>query len=463
MTARDIISRKRDGHRLTREEIDYFVRGYVKGRIPDYQMAALLMAIFLRGMDTAETSWLTEVMLLSGETLDFSDVPGPKVDKHSTGGVGDKVSLVLAPWVAATGVNVPMISGRGLAHTGGTLDKLEAIPGFRTDFEPEELRSLLREVGVFIAGQTARLVPADRKIYALRDATGTVESVPLVTASILSKKLAEGIDSLVLDVKTGGGAFFQQPEQAEELARTLVSTAQARGLRTIALLTSMEQPLGTMVGPWLEVKEAVHCLRGTGENDIMEVTTALGALMLLSAGQARSFEQAQQILQDALATGAAYEKFRQMVAAQGGELAVIDNVDSYPEPRFQADVHSLREGFVIGIDARAIGRAVCLLGGGRQVVEDAIDHQAGAVLHKKIGDPVRVGDVLASLHSNRSAVLDEAARLVLDAYCVAAEPVPPLPLIFKVIDAGGSHVWPLEGYRFPHEESARHEAAPPGG
>ncbi len=442
MTARDIIARKRDGHHLTREEITFFVHGYVKGLIPDYQMAALLMAIYLRGMSPAETVWLTEVMLQSGEILDFADVPGPKVDKHSTGGVGDKVSLVLAPLVAATGVHVPMISGRGLGHTGGTLDKLEAIPGFRTDLEPEDLKRQLPEAGVFIAGQTRRLVPADRKIYALRDATSTVESVPLVTASILSKKLAEGINGLVLDVKTGGGAFFQRPEQAETLAQNLVSTAQAYGLPAVALLTGMDQPLGSMVGTWLETKEAIQCLRGDGAWDLLEVTVALGALMLLLAQRARSFMEAQQILQEALTSGAGYEKFRQMVAAQGGDLSVVDDVEAYPPARFEVDVHSLQEGFVTSIDARAIGVAVCLLGGGRQVVEDAIDYQAGAVLHKKVGEQVKVGDLFASLHSNRSGALEEAARMVRDAFSLAPEPGPPPPLIHKLIDLRGSRPWP---------------------
>ncbi len=442
MTARDIITRKRDGQKLSREEIDYFVRGYVKGRLPDYQMAALLMAIFLRGMDTEETAWLTEVMLQSGEVLDFADVPGPKVDKHSTGGVGDKVSLVLAPLVAAADVKVPMISGRGLGHTGGTLDKLEAIPGLRTDLEPEALARQLREVGVFIAGQTARLVPADRRIYALRDATATVESIPLVTASILSKKLAEGIDGLVLDVKTGRGAFFRDPVQAETLARSLVSTAQEYGLPAAALLTSMEQPLGRMVGAWLETKEAIQCLRGEMDGDLMEVTYALGALMLLLAGRSASLPEAERLLKDVLASGAAYERFLRMVEAQGGDVAVVENPESYPAPRCEVEVHSLQDGFVAAVDAKAIGAAVSLLGGGRQVVEDAIDHHAGALMHKKVGEQVRTGDLLASLFSNKTTVLDEAARLVRDAFVISPSPVARSELIHKVICAGGTHPWP---------------------
>ncbi|MCR4437736.1 MAG: thymidine phosphorylase [bacterium] len=455
MTARDIIGRKRDGHKLTRDEIDYFVRGYVKGRIPDYQMAALLMAICLRGMDTQETACLTEIMLHSGEVLNFADVPGPKVDKHSTGGVGDKVSLVLAPLVAAAGVKVPMISGRGLGHTGGTLDKLEAIPGFRTDLEPEALAEQLQEVGLFIAGQTARLVPADRRMYALRDATATVDSIPLVTASILSKKLAEGIDGLVLDVKTGGGAFFQEQEQAEALARSLVSTAQEHGLPTVALLTSMEQPLGHMVGTWLETKEAILCLRGQGAEDVMEVTFALGAVMLLLAGRCSSRHEADATLRQVLASGAAYERFVHMVEAQGGDLAVVDNPDSYPPPRCEGEVHSLREGFVSAIDARAVGTAVCLLGGGRQVVEDAIDYSAGVVSHKKVGERVHVGDVLASLYCNKGPMLDEAARMVRDAFRIFAEPVSPPPLIQALIDEHGTHPWPELSLARAHEGEER--------
>jgi pyrimidine-nucleoside phosphorylase len=451
---RDIITRKRDGHKLSREEIDYFVRGYVKGRIPDYQMAALLMAIFLRGMDTEETAWLTEIMLQSGEVLHFADVPGPKIDKHSTGGVGDKVSLVLAPLVAATGVKVPMISGRGLGHTGGTLDKLEAIPGFRTDLEPEALARQLRDVGLFIAGQTARLVPADRKIYALRDATGTVDSIPLVTASILSKKLAEGIDGLVLDVKTGKGAFFQDPAQAEALARNLIATAQEHGLPAVALLTSMEQPLGRAVGTWLETKEAILCLRGDRVDDLMEVTLALGALMLVLAHRCRSVAEGEELLREALANGAAYEKFLRMTEAQGGEIEVIENPESYPPPHCEVDVHSLREGFVVAIDARAVGTAVCLLGGGRQVVEDAIDYHAGAVLHKKVGEQVQVGDLLASLYSNKSSVLDEAARMVRDAFQISTAPVIRPKLIHKLVDSSGAHPWPVAQPQAPCEEGA---------
>ncbi|MGQ9559528.1 MAG: thymidine phosphorylase [Candidatus Oleimicrobiaceae bacterium] len=442
MTARDIITRKRDGQKLSRQEIEYFVHGYVKGRLPDYQMAALLMAIFLQGMDTEETAWLTEVMLQSGEVLAFADVPGPKVDKHSTGGVGDKVSLVLAPLVAAADVRVPMVSGRGLGHTGGTLDKLEAIPGLRTDLEPEALARQLREVGVFIAGQTARLVPADRRIYALRDATATVESIPLVTASILSKKLAEGIDGLVLDVKTGSGAFFQDPVHAEALARSLVTTAHQYGLPAAALLTSMGQPLGRMVGAWLETKEAIQCLRGEADGDLMEVTYALGALMLLLAGRAASLPDAERLLQGVLSSGAAYERFLHMVEAQGGDVAVVENPDSYPPPQCEVEVQSLQEGFVAAIDAKAIGTAVCLLGGGRQVVEDAIDHQAGAILHKKVGEQVKAGDLLASLFSNKATMLDEAARMVRGAFSISPFPVARPNLIYKVVCPGGHHPWP---------------------
>ncbi len=385
------IAKKRDGGELTADEIGRFIAGYASGQIPDYQMAALAMAIYLRGMTTAETAALTDHMLASGATFQWPEGPTPKVDKHSTGGIGDKVSLPLAPMLACCDLHVPMISGRGLGATGGTLDKLESIPGFRTDLSMDEMRQVVESVGCVISGATADLVPADRKLYALRDVTATVPSIPLITGSIMSKKLAEGLHALVLDVKFGSGAFMKTAELARELAQSMVSTGKRMGVSTTALLTDMNQPLGRMVGNAVEVDESVAALEGRGPTDLMEVTLALGAELLVSTQRADSLEAARERLQKTINDGSAREKFAQMVAAQGGDLDA---------PRLVApasDVPAPRSGYVAAIDAEQLGEAVIAMRGGRQKLGDELDLSTGFEIQVRLGDQVDQGQPLARL------------------------------------------------------------------
>jgi len=407
-----LIARKRDGGELTAAEIQEFVRGATDGSWADYQLSALLMAIFIRGMTPAETAALTSAMMRSGTVADLSGLGRPKADKHSTGGVGDKVSLPLAPMIAACGVAVPMISGRGLGHTGGTLDKLEAIPGFRVNLTLPEYRAQLERTGLALIGQTAELAPADKKLYALRDVTATVECIPLICASILSKKLAEGIDVLVLDVKFGRGAFMAEKARARELAQALVAVATAMGKPTCAVLTAMEQPLGRAVGNALEVAESIDCLRGRGPADTMEVTFALGEQMLLLAGVARTTAEARQRLEASLASGAALEKFRAMVAGQGGDVRVVDDPGRLPQAKFQVPLAATRAGFVQGVDAMAVAHAALRLGAGRAKAADAIDPAVGVSHLVKIGEKVAAGAPLAVVHANDTAALAEAAAML---------------------------------------------------
>ncbi len=400
MNVVDAIVRKRNGETLPDDLIRGLVDGYVEGAVADYQMSAFLMAAFLRGLDGAETAALTDAMLRSGTVLDFSEIPAPKVDKHSTGGVGDKVSLVLAPLAAACGVVVPMISGRGLGHTGGTLDKLESIPGFRTDLEEPVMHRQLAELGVVMVGQSARIAPADRGLYGLRDVTGTVESIPLIAASIMSKKLAAGLDGLVLDVKYGSGAFMQDEADARRLAETLVGVGVANGCPTVALLTSMDVPLGRAAGNWPEVAESIRCLRGEGPRDLERLSVELTAEMLVLGRLEDDIGAARSRVRRAIADGSAIERFRLLVEAQGGDLSVIDDPDmrSGAEPVF--DVRSDVAGIVQSIDAREIGLACVAMGAGRALKEDGVDPVAGITLNKTVGDPVGRGDVLARLHGS---------------------------------------------------------------
>ena len=386
-----IIAKKRDGGELAAEEIGQFIAGYAAGEIPDYQMSALAMAIYLRGMTTAEIAALTDHMLASGATFQWPAGGRPKVDKHSTGGIGDKVSLPLAPMLACCGLDVPMISGRGLGATGGTLDKLESIPGFRTNLTMDEMRQVVASVGCVISGATADLVPADRKLYALRDVTATVPSIPLITGSIMSKKLAEGLDALVLDVKFGSGAFMKTAELARELARSMVNTGMRMGVRTTALLTDMNQPLGRMVGNAVEVDESVAALEGRGPDDLMEVTLALGAELLVSAGGADSLDAARDELQQTVDSGAAREKFAEMVAAQGGDLEA---------PRLVApasDVVAPESGYITAIDAERLGEAVIAMRGGRRKLGDVLDLSTGFEMLVRFGEKVERGQLLARL------------------------------------------------------------------
>ncbi len=441
----EIIAKKRDGQPLEPEEIRFFISEYVKDAIPDYQMAAMLMAIYFRGMNESELHVLVDEMLHSGDTIDLSEIPGLKVDKHSTGGVGDKVSLILAPLVAATGVPVPMISGRGLGHTGGTLDKLEAIPGYRTQLSIDTFKSILKKGGFAMMGQTENIVPADRRLYALRSATATINSIPLVAGSIMSKKIAEGIQALVLDVKTGSGAFFPEEKDAILLGQTLRAVGEQHGVRTEAFLTNMEQPLGRAAGNWLEVAESVDCLRGGGPKDVMDVTFLLGRWMLILGGQANSEAEAQEKLEAVLRSGEAYEKFLQNVALQGGDPSVFDKMEDFPLPK-PLPVVAETEGFVHSMDALEIGMVTVAAGAGRNRMEDAVDPGAGVVLEKKVGDAVEKGDVLAWLYTRKSDASAIAARLK-KAIVVKEQKIAAPPLLKGQITATG-----VEPLKFQPEE-----------
>ena len=419
----DVIARKRDGHPLTREEIDLFVTGVTAGTWPDYQASALLMAIVLRGMTDQETAWLTDAMVRSGERVDLSDIPGIKVGKHSTGGVGDKVSIVLAPVAAACGVVVPKMSGRGLGHTGGTLDKLESIPGFRIDLTIAEFKQVLRDVGTSIIGQTKDLAPADKKLYALRDVTGTVESIPLISASIMSKKIAEGIDALVLDVKAGRGAFMKTQADARRLAESLVSIGKANGLKTEALITAMEHPLGRAIGNSLEVIESIETLKGNGPKDLEQLSVRLAARMLVLAGVEPTTEAAEARVREAIASGAGVEKFRQIIAWQGGDPEVIDDYDRFFGTPLRHVVKAPRAGFLASLDAELIGRATMALGAGRQRVEDVVDPGVGAMLDAVPGDRLAAGDPILTLHVRDEDTLPAALALVNEAVVMTDDPV----------------------------------------
>ena len=429
MNAVEIIQCKRDGGSLSPEQIRWVIGEYAADRIPDYQMAALLMAVFKEGLDAEELAAWVDAMLHSGDVLDFSHVPLPKVDKHSTGGVGDKVSLPLGPMVAACGVAVPMMSGRGLGHTGGTLDKLETIPGFRTAFDPPEFRALLARTGLVLAGQSETLVPADRRLYALRDATGTVESIPLISSSIMSKKLAEGLDGLVLDVKVGRGAFMKRFEESRTLAETMVGIGRSYGTPVRALLTDMNQPLGREVGNACEVVESVEVLQGGGPADLLEVTYRLGEEMLLLGGAAADRAEARARLEQAVASGAAFEKFVEVVAAQGGDPAVLHDPSRLPAAPHHHEVTAARGGYLTRCDALDLGVAAMRLGAGRERKEDAIDPGVGLRVLAKVGDPVEAGQPLVRLAWADPARLATALPLVERALEIGEERVAPPPLI----------------------------------
>jgi pyrimidine-nucleoside phosphorylase/thymidine phosphorylase len=422
MRAVDLIARKRDGHALSRDEIGFVVDGFTHGTVPDYQVSALLMAIVLRGLTREEIAWWTDAMVRSGDRVDLSDVPGFTVGKHSTGGVGDKVSIVLGPVAAACGVIVPKMSGRGLGHTGGTLDKLESIPGFRTDLPVQTFKEVLRAVGVCIIGQTAALVPADKKLYALRDVTATVESVGLIAASVMSKKIAEGSRALVLDVKCGDGAFMRDEEAARGLAEAMVDVGRRSGIRTEALVTAMEAPLGRAVGNGLEIVECVQTLRGDGPPDLGEVVRRLAARMLVVAGMVPDEPEAARRADDALASGRALDTFRRMIEHQGGDPRVIDDPTRLPDAPGRAYVRAPAGGYLAALRAGAIGRASSALGAGRARVEDRVDPGVGVLVHAELGAPVRAGDVVLELHHRDGRGLDAALALCADAVGIADVP-----------------------------------------
>ena len=416
----DVIRKKRDGIELSRGEIEGFVNAYTKGDIPDYQVSAWLMAVVLKGMTRLETAALTDAMLHSGDVLDLSWLPAKKIDKHSTGGVGDKTSLVLAPLAAAAGIAVPMISGRGLGHTGGTLDKLEAIPGFNVNLPLTEFRRVLKICGCAMIGQTAEIAPADRKLYALRDVTGTVESPYLICASIMSKKLAEGIDALVLDVKTGSGAFMKSENDAAFLAELMVETGERMGKKVVALITDMDQPLGNMIGNALEVIEVVEVLRGGGPEDLCELCLELAGWMLHLGGVSDTVAKGKQQSAVLISSGKALEKFRQMLELQGGDARIIDDAKRLPQARHTMQVQSAKAGFLASMQCEQIGTACVILGGGRERKEDSIDPAVGIVLHKKVGDRVAAGESLATIHYNAEAQAARARQLI-EASCVVTD------------------------------------------
>jgi len=435
MRAVDIIKKKRDGRELAREEIEFIVRGATHDTVPDYQLAAFLMATLLRGMTPAEVAALTEAMLRSGEVLDFSDLPGKKVDKHSTGGVGDKTSLILAPIVAAAGVRVPMISGRGLGHSGGTLDKLEAIPGFNVNLPLREFREVLEKCGCALIGQTPEIAPADKKLYALRDVTATVESPALICGSIMSKKLAEGIDALVLDVKTGNGAFMKKQADAENLAQLLVDTGTRMGKKVVALITNMDQPLGRKVGNALEVEESVEVLRGEGPEDLRELSIELSAWMLVLGERARTTEEGRDVAAEMIASGKAAEKFREIIRLQGGDAGVVDDTKRLPQAKREAHVKATRTGYLKSVECEQVGVASMLLGGGRERKEDAVDPGVGLIVEKRIGEPVREGETLVTVKYNLDQKLPPAVALLERAFEISSDNVKGPELVHKVLGA----------------------------
>jgi pyrimidine-nucleoside phosphorylase len=414
----DVIVKKRGGSALARDEIRFFVDGATSGAVPDYQTSALLMAILLRGMTADETAWLTEAMVQSGVRLDLRDIPGVKVDKHSTGGVGDKTSLVLAPVAAACGVPVPMMSGRGLGHTGGTLDKLESIPGFRVNLTLDEMRAALARVGSVLIGQTKEIAPADKRLYALRDVTGTVESIPLISASIMSKKIAEGIDALVLDVKTGSGAFMKTEADSRRLAESLVAIGNASGVKTEAVITAMETPLGLAVGNALEVIECLDVMKGKGPSDLIDVSVDLSARMLVLGKVAADLADGRRRVRESIASGAALEKFRQIVEAQGGDPRVVDDYGRLPGVPGREVVQADRSGYLTRLDAELVGRASVSLGAGRDRVEDPVDPAVGIMIKAKPGDQLRPGDPILELHYRDRARLDAARALANQAVTI---------------------------------------------
>jgi len=434
MRAVDLIRKKRDSGEHSREEIGFLISGYTRGEIPDYQMAAWLMAAWLRGLNRPEITALTEAMLYSGEVVKLSDLPGKKVDKHSTGGVGDKTSLILAPIVAAGGLTVPMISGRGLGHTGGTLDKLESIPGFNVNLSLEDFRRVLRECGMALIGQTAEIAPADKKIYALRDATSTVENIGLICASIMSKKLAEGIDALVLDVKTGSGAFMKREEDSVRLAEVMVETGQRMGKKVVALITDMDQPLGRMAGHSNEVIECIDVLSGGGPADLRELSIELSGWMFFLGERTTTLDEGRRLAEAMISSGQAKEKFKQGIRLQGGDERIVDNPQSLPQARTHAGVPSPSAGFICATNCEQLGTALATLGGGREKKEDTIDHAVGLEFHKRIGDPVEKGEPLVTIHYNSGAKLGEAQSLIAASYQIGeSAPGQKRPLIRRIL------------------------------
>jgi pyrimidine-nucleoside phosphorylase len=438
----EIISKKRDGQELDRDEIAFVIDGYVKGDIPDYQVAAWLMAVYIRGLNDRELGDLTGIMLASGDRIPLDAVPGKKIDKHSTGGVGDKISFVVAPLVAACGVRAPMLSGRGLGHTGGTLDKLEAIPGMNVFLTQEKFREVLAATGMVICGQTDNIVPADKKLYALRDATATVSCIPLIASSIMSKKLALGADGIVLDVKTGSGAFMKDERDSIRLCRTMVGIGAGSGRPTLGIISSMDQPLGRAVGNSLEIIESIEALKGRGPDDIMQVTYALGYCMLRAAGQELEYAEAVAKFKEAIASGRALEVFRRFIAAQGGDPRVCEDHSLLPTAAQRTDFLAPDAGHIARIDSYAVGMAAIDTGAGRRRKEDAIAYGSGFIFHANVGDRVEKGQKLVTVHSDRPGQTPAVMERLAAAIAISREPVSRPKMILHLVDNDGVHPWP---------------------
>lgn len=438
----EIISKKRDGLELEREEIAFVISGYVKGDIPDYQVAAWLMAIYIRGLSERELADLTEIMLASGDRIPLDAVPGKKIDKHSTGGVGDKISFIVAPLVAACGVSVPMLSGRGLGHTGGTLDKLEAIPGMNVFLKPTQFREVLAQTGMVICGQTENIVPADKKLYALRDATATVSCIPLIASSIMSKKLALDSDGIVLDVKTGSGAFMKDEQDSIRLCRTMVAIGEKTGRPTLGIISSMDQPLGQAVGNSLEIIESIEALKGKGPEDIMQVTYALGYCMLQAAGSKLSYTQALELFTEAIASGRALDVFKRFITAQGGDPRVCDDYSILPASSQQVEFTAPVSGYISRIDSFEVGMAAIDTGAGRRRKEDAIAYGSGFVFHANVGDRIEKDQTLVTIHSDRPEQTPAVLERLGKAIQIGSRPVAKPKMVLHLVDKDGVHPWP---------------------
>jgi pyrimidine-nucleoside phosphorylase len=430
MNTVELIRKKRDGKSLNKNEIDGVIQNFTRGSIPDYQISALLMAILLKGMNSAETAALTSTMLNSGKVLDLSSIKGFKIDKHSTGGVGDKTSLIIAPIVASVGIYVPMVSGRGLGHTGGTLDKLESIPDFRTDLSLSESIKILKKSGAVLIGQTKEIAPADKLIYALRDVTATVESIPLITASIMSKKLAEGIGGLVLDIKTGNGAFMKSSRESNELANLLIKTAKSFDKKVIAFITDMNQPLGNYIGNWLEVYESVQVLKGNVKNDLYELSVKLAGAMIYLGRKAKSLKAGELVAKNQIENGKAFKKLLEIVELQGGNKDYINYPEIYPKPKYYEEIHSFKNGFIKEMNTYQIGMASLELGSGRRTKDDIIDHKTGIVIHKKIGDSVKKEDLIFELYSDSKTKIKTAGEMLIESIQFSKEK-PVVPKLIK--------------------------------
>lgn len=433
MQSYEIIMKKRDGQELSTEEINFFIKGFTKGDIADYQASAMAMAIYFQGMNSRELADWTMAMIRSGSTIDLSEITGITSDKHSTGGVGDKTTILLAPWIAATGVPFAKMSGRGLGHTGGTIDKLEAIPGFNPALSKEDVVKNVNEIGVAVACQTDNLVPADKKLYAIRDVTGTVESIPLIASSIMSKKIAAGTDTIVLDVETGTGAFMKTIEDAKKLAKAMVSIGTNLGRETVAVLTNMNQPLGRAVGNSIEVIEAIETLKDNGPEDVKEKAVALGSYIQVVTGKVKTAEEGRKKMLDALESGAALEKFKEMVAAQGGDPEVVDDYGLLPKAQYTMEIAASESGYISGINGQEVGMAVKIIGAGREKKDDTLDLSSGVYLEKKAGDYVDAGEKIAVLYGNDKRKMQEALERIQSAYSYSSEKVKILPMVHAVI------------------------------